>query len=68
MIRVIIEIADAGMAANVGGPVHTRHLTIDVDAPEVEKALQSTGAYDERRVIGVEVLPAPAQTGIATTE
>lgn len=68
MIRIIVEISDASMAANVGGPVHMSHVTVDIDAPTVERALRAANAYQERRVIGVEVLPAPAQTGVATTE
>lgn len=57
MIRVIIQSADAGMAANVGGSVHTSYRTIDLECPALEEFLASDmGTYAHRQVIGVEVV------------
>jgi hypothetical protein len=59
MIRVIVQTADAGMAANVGGSVHTSYRTIDVECPALEEFLASDmGTYAHRQVIGVEVVQA----------
>jgi len=59
MIRLILSEADAGMAANVGGPVTITYKTFDIDAPEVEAWLKSpTSSYAQRRLVGCEVLDA----------
>ncbi len=63
MLRVIVRTVDSGAAANVGGPVIERFSTIDIDAPEVEQALTSSGAYQDVQVIGVEVLPKDPEPG-----
>lgn len=58
MIRIVVQIADAAMAANVGGPVQTWCKTFDVEAPELEAVLRDQSSkYREAHVIGVEVLP-----------
>ena len=57
MLRVVIQIADAGMAVNIGGPVETAVRTVDIDAPELEKVLRRTlGTYEMQHVTGIEVL------------
>lgn len=58
MIRVIVTIADAGMAANVGGPVEVSARTFDVSAPELEAFLRVPPheKYTSRFVSGVEIL------------
>ena len=57
MIRVVVETCDAGMAANVGGSVHTSIRTFDIEAPELEKFLRANmGTYGHRHVTGVECL------------
>jgi hypothetical protein len=56
MIRIICHEADAGMAANVGGPVRVTHKTFDVELPELETWLLEQLAYGHRQVEGVEIL------------
>lgn len=57
MIRIVVQTCDAGMAANIGGSVHSSILTFDVDAPELEAFLQQNmGTYVHRQVTGVECL------------
>ena len=64
MIRVVVQIADACMAANVGGPVMTWIKTFDIEAPELEQLLSSEGnPYREQHVVGVEVIPTLAVEG-----
>lgn len=57
MLRAIIRIVDCGAAANVGGPVETRHLTIDFDAPKIEAVLSKKAYFYHVECIGIEVLP-----------
>ena len=58
MIRVVVQTCDAGMAANVGGSVHSSIRTFDVEAPELERWLrQDSGVYVHRQVTGVECIP-----------
>lgn len=55
MIRVVVQTNDAGMAANVGGSVHTTIRTFDIEAPELEAYLREPmGTYAHRQVLGVE--------------
>jgi hypothetical protein len=61
MLRIIVRIDDAGMAANVGGSVLTSFKTFDVDLPEIEKMLE-VGKYGHAQVVGVEILPNPRNT------
>ena len=56
MIRLICSETDAGMAANVGGPVTVNHKTFDVELPEVEVWLTAKLPYAERRFVGIEIL------------
>jgi hypothetical protein len=57
MIRLICFEADAGMAANVGGPVRITRKTFDIEAPEMEAWLREEGSYINRGFEGIEVLP-----------
>lgn len=61
VIRIIVRNDDAGMAANVGGPVHSTFKSFDVSLPELEVHLREPTrekwTYTERRVIGIELLP-----------
>lgn len=59
MIRVIVRIDDASMAANVGGSVYATVKTFDIDAPELEQFLSEgeNKTLVNCQVIGVEVLP-----------
>jgi hypothetical protein len=59
MIRLIVHIADAGMAGNIGGPVQETFKTFDIDHPELEKLLTPSEQhrYREAFVAGCEVLP-----------
>lgn len=60
MIRLIIRIDDAGMAAHVGGAVLTTFQTFDVDLPDVEAALNGGGrsesAFCHVQLVGAEVV------------
>ena len=60
MIRIAVTVADAGMAANVGGPVQISLKTYDIECPEMESLLRegargNTG-YMQAFVSGVEIL------------
>ncbi len=64
MIRLVMRIDDAAMAANVGGSPQTTYRTFDIDLPDVEALLR----HQEKRpnsllhhtLVGAEVLPAPS--------
>lgn len=55
-IRIVVEDADAGMAANVGGPVNVSYRTFDIEFPALEIFLRKHIQYGHRRVIGTELL------------
>ena len=56
--RIIVQRTSAQMAAHVGGPVATEHLTFDVDAPELAAEFaKNWDAYGTRSIVGVELLP-----------
>lgn len=59
MIRLHLSQTDAGMAANVGGPVRETWKSFDVDLPEVEDWLRATNKmnYVERNFHGIELIP-----------
>lgn len=63
MIRIICRLANAGMAANVGGAVLTKYRTFDVVLPEVEKymreAVKEGGTYAQYQIVGTEILAEP---------
>lgn len=48
MIRLIVRIDDATMAANVGGAVHTTYRTFDIEHPEIEKLLTTSGVKPDQ--------------------
>lgn len=61
MIRIVVQIANAGMAANVGGPVQTSIKTFEVEAPELERFMEDRcHGYQEKHIVGVE-LPEPTK-------
>ena len=56
MIRIVVQTANAGMAANVGGSVYTSLRIFDVELPALEAYLrEDQGTYGHRQVIGVEL-------------
>jgi hypothetical protein len=59
MLRLVCTEVDGNDAAHVGGPVHTRYRTFDVELPELEEWLRSRGPneFTSRSVTGVEMLP-----------
>lgn len=62
--RILCFEADAGMAANVGGPVVTRPRTFDVELPdEIGEWLNGSGGFINRGITGVEILAVPAERG-----
>lgn len=56
MIRIIVRESDAGMAANVGGDVHTKYRTVDIVCEELEALLRARDNYISRTVIGAELV------------
>lgn len=60
MIRIVVTTADAGMAANVGGPVQVRMRTFDIEHAELEAVLEEgslgVAGYFQAHVAGVEVI------------
>ena len=61
MLRIVVLIADASMAANVGGPVQTWCKTFDIEAKELEQfMLCKDNQYREKHIVGVEVLETDA--------
>lgn len=63
MLRLIVQIDDAGMACNVGGAVLTTFKTFDVDLPDVEAALKPGGknALYHSQIIGSEIIEIAAE-------
>jgi hypothetical protein len=62
MIRLIVNIADAGLAANVGGPVQQRFKTFDIEHAELEKLLtpDPRNSYRETYLSGCEIIASEA--------
>lgn len=60
-VRIIVATTDARCAANVGGPVHVSYTTFDVSAPDLEAFMAQKWECVERSIVGVEVIPEPAQ-------
>lgn len=56
MIRLIVREDNCGMAANVGGDIHTTYKTFDVQLPELEAYLREKATWAERRLVGAELL------------
>ena len=56
MIRLIVKIDDANMAANVGGSTQTTYRTFDVNIPELEQFLtKPDNDYQVRILVGAEI-------------
>lgn len=57
MIRILVRVDNACMAANVGGSVETTFRTFDVDIPALEAFLRAEqGTYAHANVLGIELL------------
>jgi hypothetical protein len=57
MLRVVVRTDDGGMAANIGGAVHSEIKTFDVEASALEVFLrEKMGTYGQRQVVGVELI------------
>lgn len=68
MIRLIVRIDDAEMAANVGGSPQTTYRTFDIEHNEIEKLLTVGGSnssheFSYRTIVGAEILPVAPSTG-----
>jgi hypothetical protein len=65
VIRIICSETDAGVAANVGGPVTVTYKTFVVDIAQLEEWLKEPTAkkwtYTERRVHGIELISGPGE-------
>lgn len=60
MIRLIVRVDEAGMAANVGGSVLTTFHTFDVDLPGVEAVLTAKrDRYAHAQLVGAQIVPSP---------
>lgn len=64
MIRLIVRIDDAAMAAHVGGSPQTTYRTFDIEHPEIEALLRASGqkpnSFTMNTLVGAEVI---ASTG-----
>jgi len=60
-LRIIIRTDDAGMAANVGGAVHTSLRSFETEWAELEAFLREPAAkkwtYTQRQTVGIELVP-----------
>ena len=60
MIRLVVQSAEAGMAANVGGPVQVSYRTFLVEAADLEAYLREPAkmnwTFTERRIVGAELI------------
>ncbi len=61
MLRLIVRIDDAAMAANVGGSPQTTYRTFDIDHPEIEALLRGGGSnsrndFSYRTLVGGELI------------
>lgn len=67
MIRIVVCVCDAGMAANVGGDVQRRYPTFDIECPEMEALLakygQDASGYVQAHIVGGSLLSPPAPEG-----
>ena len=63
MLRFIVRQTDNGVAIHVGGPVHTKYHTFDMDIPRVEEFLRSD-IGDVMELVGCEILTPMAQDHI----
>lgn len=63
MIRLIVRIDDAAMAAHVGGSPQTTYRTFDIEHPEIEALLRGGGSnsqndFSYRTLVGAEIVEA----------
>lgn len=61
MIRLIVRIDDAAMAAHVGGSPQTTYRTFDIEHAEIEALLRGGGSNDRnnfsyRTLVGAEII------------
>lgn len=61
MIRLIVRVDDASMAAHVGGSLHTTYRTFDIEHTEIEALLTGGGSnsqneFSYRTLAGAEVI------------
>lgn len=57
-VRFLVQQVESSTAAHVGGPVHTRFVTIEAEAPQaLLDALAKPGT--DNSVLGVEVIYVP---------
>ena len=66
MIRIIVRIDEASMAAHVGGSPQTTYRTFDIDNPQIEALLRGGGANNQnefsyRTLVGAELIEEPSQ-------
>jgi len=61
MIRLIVRVDDASMAAHVGGSPQTTYRTFDVEHPEIESLLRESGqkpnSFVMNTLVGAEIIP-----------
>ena len=61
MIRLVVRIDDAAMAAHVGGSPQTTYRTFDIEHAEIEALLRGGGSNDRsdfsyRTLVGAEII------------
>ena len=65
MIRLIVRIDDATMAAHVGGSPQVSYRTFDIEHPEIEALLRGGGSnsqnvFSYRTLVGAELVEGSA--------
>jgi hypothetical protein len=66
MIRLIVRIDEASMAAHVGGSPQTTYRTFDIDHPQIEALLRGGGSNNQnefsyRTLVGAELIEESSQ-------
>jgi len=68
MLRLIVRIDDAAMAAHVGGLPHTTFRTFDIEHAEIEALLRESGKkpaqFTYATVVGAEIVPATSRNAL----